>query len=721
MSLLAELKRRNVFRVGLAYGIVSWVVAQIAGLVLPTLLVPDWVLRALVLLLLLGLPVALILAWAYELTPEGVRRTEDADATGAVRPATRGQPLSYLVIAVLLASVAYLLWVRDDTPTVSADARTIAVLPFVNSSDDADQEFFSDGISEELLNVLARVQGLRVSSRTSAFSFKGTSTPIPEVAAALGVQYVLEGSVRRSNDEVRISAQLIDVATDSPLWAETFTRQMSDIFAIQDEIAGHVSEALEVTLLGVDAAPIAPVRQTSPDIYADYLEARQLLRDPTFAKMEQAVALFESVIARDPDYAPAYGALSYAYWRRTSQGSMTIREAYEHMRVLAPRALELDDSLAEAWNAQATVEWVDGHRAVERLARARAQELGMANEFVLAEVIYSYLFSSDPEPSGPLVDQLLRIDPLGPESLRRASQYYGRIGQPERGREILERLHEIDPQSARWHWEMHNGGHLDGDLPALAQVLEDVQRIDPLDPEGPGFLAQLYLEIGDTAGADRWSRIALEHGPDHPFALMVELYLAMVRGDGEAISTIGERLVADGIPGRMGSRVIALAALADRDIAAGRVDVAIARYLHIYPGLAQGRIPVWEPTDTWSQTATAFYSALDLARLYRSAGSETEAAALLDAVEAELPNWPDTGGNYAIGFAAAELHALRGERTDTLSALSAALDVDTWIFWRWRLLLNGNFDSLRDDSEFQAIVASLEERMARERQQIANP
>jgi len=718
MSLFAEFKRRSVFRVGLAYAIVSWVLAQIAGLALPTLLVPDWVLRAFILLLLLGFPIALVLAWAYELTPEGVRRTADTDRESPARQGSRTQPLAYAVIAVLFVSVVYLVWLQEPAPVAAENTRTIAVLPFVNQSDDSAQEFFSDGISEELINLLAKLQGLRVSSRTSAFSFKGTSTPIPEIAEVLGVQYVLEGTVSRSADELRISARLIDVPTDSLLWTDTYTRQMSDIFRIQEEIAGHVNDALELTLLGVAAEPLAPLRQTAPDIYEDYLEARQLFRDPTFAKMEQAVDLLESVIERDPEYAPAYGALSYAYWRRTSQGSMTINEAYEHMSRLAPRALELDDTLAEAWNAQATVEWVDRHAAVENLARMRAQELGMTNEFVVAEVIYRYLYTRNPEPAEALVEQLLRVDPLGPESLRRASQYYGRIGEPERGRAILERLHQIDPESARWHWELHNGGHLDDDLAELADILIDVQSVDPLDPEGPGFLAHLYLELGDTDSALAWSERALDLGREHPFALMVQLYLAMLAGDDAATSRAGEQLLTDDVPGRMGSRVLALAALTNRDLAAGRGNEAIARYLQIYPELARNRIPTYSPADTWPHVTTALYAALDLARVYRSNGEPGKADQLLDAVENELPFWPETGGNFTIGFAAAELYALRGQRTEALRALRSAMDADTWIYWRWRLLLNQNFDSLRDDPDFQAIVAGQEQRMARELERI---
>ncbi len=448
-SFFGELRRRNVVKVAVAYAMVGWLLIEIASVLLPTFQAPVWVMRVFSFLIIAGFPVALVLSWAYELTPEGVKKDEGVVEEENFATARTGQTLNYVVIAILVVSVGYLVWERQRPapPGVDASAqtgetvKTVAVLPFVNLSDDPEQEFFSDGIAEELLNVLAKVQGLRVTSRTSAFSFKGTNKPIPEVAAELGVQYVLEGSVRRASEEVRITAQLIDVETDSHLWSDSYDRHIENIFAVQDDIAGRVSDALEVALLGTNAAPLEPMRETSPEVYSDYLLARQLRSDPSFDRLSRAAELFEGVIARDPNYAPAYGALAFTNWRRTSQGSLSIQEAYERMRILTPRALELDHTLAEAWIMQANVEWIEGNVALADLARNRALELGPDNEIVLAEAIYHLNATRDPGPARQLVGELVRVDPLGPESLRRASQFHARVNEREHARELLERIH----------------------------------------------------------------------------------------------------------------------------------------------------------------------------------------------------------------------------------------------------------------------------------------
>ena len=721
-SVWAELRRRNVVKVAAVYAIVGWLLIEVSSVLLPTFQAPEWVMRVFSFFIIAGFPVALVLTWAYELTPEGVKKTEDTVGDEEVSATARSdQTLNYVVIGALVVLLGYFVWERQNLVPLEVDVgiqttdtvKAVVVLPFVNLSDDPEQEFFSDGISEELLNVLAKVQGLRVTSRTSAFSFKGTSKPIPEIAAELGVQYVLEGSVRRGTEEVRITVQLIDAETDSHLWSDTYDRRIEDIFAVQDEIAGRVVAALEVALLGADAVPLEPVRETSPDVYSDYLLARQLLADPTFDKLSRTTELLESVVARDANYAPAYGALAFAYWRTTLQGSMSMQEANERMRVLAPRALELDDTLAEAWIMQSSSEWIEGNVAIAELARERALALGPENQMVLTESIWHNIWTRDPGPARRLVDELVRVDPRSPESLRRASQFYARVGERAHARELLERIHGIYPESVRYHWEMYAQDHLKAELAELRRVLEEVYRIDPLDAEGPGFLAQLYIELGDTELASRWSAEALNVDPNHPFSVSQAVYLALVRNDIDDATRIAECLVAEDMPGRVGSKVLALSVLANRDLAAGRMDEAIARYIRVYPGLAMNQIPIRVPQDTMPNTSTALYAALDLARVYRRAGDTADSEALLDAVEQELPYWPRFGA-VGIGLADVELYALRGERDAALRTLRAAVDDDLWQFWRWRLLHNSNLEILQGDSEFQAIVDQIEAKMARE-------
>jgi len=320
MSLIAELKRRNVFRVGVAYAIVAWLLIEVASVLLPTFDAPDWVMKAFSSLVILGFPLALILAWAFELTPEGIKREADVDRTESITHVT-GRKLDFAIIGLLALAVVYfavdkfVLQPAPEPTEVIAEAvpaaeptmqvKTIAVLPFVNMSGDPEQEFFSDGISEELLNVLAKVKGLRVTSRTSAFAFKGTNASIREIAAELGVEHVLEGSVRMAGERVRITTQLIDVETDSHLWSASYDRELSDIFAVQDEIAAKVGEALKVALLGVDSTLIRSIPETSIDVYSDYLLARQKLANVSFLgwvkpSFSSKVSLNEIPITRPP-------------------------------------------------------------------------------------------------------------------------------------------------------------------------------------------------------------------------------------------------------------------------------------------------------------------------------------------------------------------------------------------------------------------------------------
>jgi len=265
MSLFAELKRRNVVRVGIAYAIIGWVVAQIAEFAFENFGAPDWVLKTVVVILLLGLPIALFFAWAFELTPDGVKREKDVDRTASITPQT-GQKLNYVIIAALVFAVGYFVWERqaDDVPVeatkpaavtdtaqeVSDDSksRSIAVLPFVNMSSDKEQEWFSDGLTEEILNALARTPDLLVAARTSSFKFKGSTEDIPTIAKSLGVAHVLEGSVRSGGENLRVTAQLIRANDGFHLWSETYDRKPEDIIGIQEDIAIKIATALETVM-----------------------------------------------------------------------------------------------------------------------------------------------------------------------------------------------------------------------------------------------------------------------------------------------------------------------------------------------------------------------------------------------------------------------------------------------------------------------------------------
>jgi TolB-like protein len=268
MSFFEELKRRNVVRVGVAYVVIGWVTAQIAEFAFENFGAPDWVLKTIVVILLLGLPIALFFAWAFEMTPDGVKREKDVDRSESITSMT-GRKLDRLIIAALVLAVAYFLWDRqtgveqlesiappaaaetaevEQPPVAGTDPRSIAVLPFVNMSSDQEQEWFSDGLTEEILNSLARTPDLLVAARTSSFKFKGSPEDIPTIAASLGVAHILEGSVRSSGDQLRVTAQLIRASDGFHLWSQTYDRNPEEVIAIQEEIAIEIAIALETAM-----------------------------------------------------------------------------------------------------------------------------------------------------------------------------------------------------------------------------------------------------------------------------------------------------------------------------------------------------------------------------------------------------------------------------------------------------------------------------------------
>ncbi|MDP5052561.1 MAG: hypothetical protein NWP69_02115, partial [Congregibacter sp.] len=396
MSLFSELHRRNVVRVGIAYTVFAWLLLQVADVVMQNIGAPDWVMKALLFLLLLGLLPALIFAWVFELTPEGIKRESDIEDGASVVHHTR-RKLDGLIIATLVMAVAYLFWdgrLREpsaDAPAIASAEGTangealtgmaalrqqteeaaqaqerantssetsIAVLPFVNLSSDPEQEYFSDGISEELLNVLAQIPQLRVAARTSSFQFKGENRDIGEIAQLLKVGHVLEGSVRKAGTKLRITAQLIEAEGGYHLWSETYDRELEDIFAIQDEISRAIADALRAELaLDSDMTPGASKATANTAAYEAFLKGRGLINQRGNQSITAGVVELERSVRLDPNYAPARAqlAIGIALLNNSSgaYGDLTLEEVNERAGEQIAAAEALDDNFAELWAARA--------------------------------------------------------------------------------------------------------------------------------------------------------------------------------------------------------------------------------------------------------------------------------------------------------------------------------------------------------------------------------
>ncbi len=368
-GLLSELKRRNVFRVGVAYTVMGWLIIQVVDTLAPRMAMPEWVPGFAIIVVLIGFPIGLFFAWAYEITPAGLRKTKEVDVAASVTADT-GRKIDRMIMGALVVLVGFLLADRfigstgmglaDASGTSSLTSQaSIAVLPFVNLSSDPEQEWFSDGISEELLNLLAQIPNLRVAARTSSFQFKGDNRDITEIGKQLNVGHIVEGSVRKAGLRVRITAQLIDAGNGFHLWSETFDRELEDIFAVQDEISAAIVVALKERLgLEVEMAPraVAPV---NTEAHQAYLRGRHLVVQRTRATIEGAVDEFENAIAIEPDYALAHAelAMSFRLLSRAQYGDLTLSESMARAEPHATRALALAPDLAEAHAAVAYAAW----------------------------------------------------------------------------------------------------------------------------------------------------------------------------------------------------------------------------------------------------------------------------------------------------------------------------------------------------------------------------
>jgi TolB-like protein/Tfp pilus assembly protein PilF len=468
-SFLSELRRRNVLRVAAAYAVAAWLIIQVAETIFPLFGFDETPARVVVIALAIGFVPAMVFAWVFELTPEGLKREKDVDRTLSVTPNT-GRRLDRLIMLVLAAGLAYFAFdhfvidalrqaaLEEQTATELEQARqegraealtgaygdrSIAVLPFADMSPSQDQEYLADGLAEELLNLLAGVTDLRVISRSSSFSFKGKDLPVPEIAERLNVAHVLEGSVRKSGNTIRITAQLIDARVDTHLWSKSWNRPLDNVFAIQDEIAAVVVEELRVTLMG--APPT--IRTTDPDAYNLYLQARHLGRQGSGESMLRSNKLLDEVLAIDPRYVPALNGQSTNYVNLIGARVLTADEGYRKAREMIERALAIDPDNGVAYGHLAWYyEDYVGDVATAARHYERAMALAPGDSSVLSGVAVFLLSLGRLDESIALQQVLAARDPVNPITHHNLGIAYLNAGQFEAATTAFDKAVALSPE-----------------------------------------------------------------------------------------------------------------------------------------------------------------------------------------------------------------------------------------------------------------------------------
>ena len=704
-SLIAELRRRNVFRVAFAYIVVGWVVMQVAEFLAPLLQLPSWTVSFALYLGVIGFPFALVFAWAFELTPEGLRRTQDVDPEASITHETAGK-LNRLTIMLMGIAIVLLLAERvvnrPDERTgiaasvVTADAvgntpanpaqekpKSIAVLPFVNMSNDPEQEYFSDGISEELLNALAKIRDLRVAARTSSFAFKGKNQDITAIGEQLKVATVLEGSVRKSGQRLRITAQLINVEDGYHLWSDTYDRDLTDIFAIQDEISNAIVNALKVHLGQAEAVNTS--KPVNLEAYNFYLLGRHSLRERTEASIERAGKEFQKAIDIDSSYADAWvgKALATTLLSSNNYGTLSLAEANRDAQAMLDVAFGLDPDSAWGHATQSLI-YSSLSRPREALASVnRAIELN-PNEGIL----YSWRFNALSDMGNynaalASLERAYEVDPLHPVIRHNLVLQYALNLDVEKAREMvttdtaqayaLEAV--IDTNEGRW-----------------ADAVSDNKKALELVETGRDFELKFGLGL-NYFFALKNTELALVIAPP-----IVQPIFEAIAYPAEFLAGQPRRTFEDNDLMALGANVIALG-----------LTGQCPQVLELL------RSQEYENTDIFGNVDGGIsyaWLALSYAACLKSTGRREEAIALGKRILALVENAIANGQppNYFIFMARTQM--LLDNQAAAFTSLREALQHYNL---SWVDLSLSEFDSLRSSPEFQQIEQALEDHMNSER------
>jgi TolB-like protein/Tfp pilus assembly protein PilF len=458
-NFFAELKRRNVYKVAVAYAVVAWLLIQAASIFFPAFDAPPWVMKIFIIVIIFGFPVALIFSWAFEMTPEGIKLESEIEPNKSIARRT-GRKIVAVTIALAVVAVGLFVYqlVRSKSDTSGSPAtavianKSIAVLPFDNLSRDPDNAYFCEGVQDEILTRLAKIADLKVISRTSTQHFKSAPDNLPQIAKQLGVAHILEGSVQRTNDQVRVNVQLVNALTDAHLWADTFDRKLTDIFAVESEIARTVAETLQAKLTGSAEHVLASKPTENPEAHELYLKGRHFWNRRTEADIKKALEFFQQAIEKDPSYALAYAGVADSYSVLPNYTNSAPKQYIDKAIPAARRAIELDNSLAEAHAALANAIGADLQLAASEAEFKRAFALNP--NYASAHQWYGEVLQSLGRFDGAIAE-LRRAHDVDPLSLIINTILAGALYSGRRTGEASEQLRrtlDLDPNFSVAYW-----------------------------------------------------------------------------------------------------------------------------------------------------------------------------------------------------------------------------------------------------------------------------
>ena len=568
MSLFNELKRRNVFRVAAAYLVVGWLLTEVLTTLLPAFGAPEWVSKAVMLVFALGFLPTIIFSWVYELTPDGIKKDHEVSREDSDTPST-SKRLEYVTITSVVVGIIFIAVFssRSDIGERSPAASTIsnasvAVLPFVNMSGNKDNEYFSDGLTETLLHMLAQIPDLKVAARTSSFAFRDQNKTIGQIARALDVAHVLEGSVQRSGDRVRITAQLIRAEDGFHVWSENYDRTLDDIFGIQDEIAEKVGGALSASLLGTtdgttDGTAVAGTMTEIPDAYDLYLQALQYRSTYSYGGLEAAEGLLKGALTIDPDFLEAKTELASNYWHQVETGLMDQDTAFPEIvaitnQVIAVRPEDVDARAIQISATTVLRAQQDGPQVFLQATGELENIVAEAPTAFEPKVLLTRFYQGRQQfdKAVPLMENALRQDPFNPRIHYELGSLYISLEQWDDAREALENSLEIEPAQPNALANLARVSLQSGDgVDYLRQFLRAIE-VDPADYELPGIIATFLYELDLIEEGDDFRDRVLAIAPTSEISYQVELLRAINIGDEEGSIASARRAIEDDIDDR---------------------------------------------------------------------------------------------------------------------------------------------------------------------------